>query len=140
MNFSGFIHYQKKAQFYFYFYFFTPLKMSPNMICKFNSFIEFSHMYQRKNNEDIPEVFPLGNATEIIELDPEDIIVPVADDHIVPGNFFEIDDPIDFIIELGNECEDLQYIAEKTNELFNTTYTEEDVNTIINEFIEAITE
>ena len=115
MNCSGFIHYQKKAQFYFYFYFFTPLKMSPNMICKFNSFIEFSHMYQRKNNEDIPEVFPLDNATEIIELDPEDIILPVADD------------PEDFIIELGNLTEDLQYIAEKTNELFNTTYTEEDV-------------
>ena len=44
------------------------------MICKFNSFIEFSHMYSRENNEAIPEVFPLGNATEIIELDPEDII------------------------------------------------------------------
>ena len=99
------------------------------MICKFNSFIEFSHMYQRKNNSvPIFEVFPLDNATEIIELDPEDIILPVADD------------PEDFIIELGNLTEDLQYIAEKTDELFNTTYTEEDVNTIINEFIEAITE
>ena len=65
-------------------------------------------MYSRENNEAIPEVFPLGNATEIIELDPEDIILPVADD------------PVDFIIELCNECEDLQYIAEKTNELFNT--------------------
>ena len=130
MNFSGFIHYQKKAQFYFYFYFFTPLKMSPSMICKFNSFLEFSHMYSRENNEDlpIPQTFPLANATEIIELDPEDIILPVADD------------PEDFIIELGNLTEDLQYIAEKTNELFNTTYTEEDVNTIINDFIEAITE
>ena len=120
----------KKAQFYFYFYFFTPLKMSPNMICKFNSFFEFSHLYSRENNEDlpIPQTFPLANAAEMIELDPEDIILPVADD------------PEDFIIELGNECEDLQYIAEKTNELFNTTYTEEDVNTIINQFIEAITD
>ena len=102
--------------------------MSPNMICKFNSFIEFSHMYSRENNEDIPEVFPLGNATEIVELDPEDIILPVADD------------PIDFIIELSNECEDLQYIAEKTNELFNTEYTEDDIQRIINEFIESISE
>ena len=113
------------------------------MICKFNSFLEFSHMFQRENNNEdlnIPQTFPLDNATEIIELEPEDLILPVADDHIVPGNFFEIDDPVDFIIELGNECEDLQYIAEKTNELFNTTYTEEDVNTIINQFIEAITE
>ena len=114
--------------------------MSPNMICKFNSFIEFSHMYSnsmnlpdttwysRENNEAIPETFPLANATEIVELDPEDIILPVADD------------PNDFIIELSNECDDLQYIAEKTNELFNTTYTEEDVNTIINQFIESISE
>ena len=142
MNFSGFIHYQKKAQFYFYFYFFTPLKMSPSMTCKFNSFFEFSHMYTRENNEDppIPQTFPLANASLVVHLDPEDIILPVADDHIVPGNFFEIDDPEDFIIELGNECEDLQYIAEKTNELFNTEYTEDDVQRIINEFIEAITE
>ena len=120
------------------------------MICKFNSFFEFSHMYSNENIQDnhfmaghfvdIPQTFPLGNASVVVHLDPEDIILPVADDHIVPGNFFEIDDPIDFIIELGNECEDLQYIAEKTNELFNTTYTEEDVNTIINQFIEAITE
>ena len=104
--------------------------MSPSMICKFNSFLEFSHMYSRENNEDLPisQTFPLANAAEIIELDPEDIILPVADD------------PVDFIIELGNECEDLQYIAEKTNELFNTEYTEDDVQRIINEFIEAITE
>ena len=102
--------------------------MSPNMICKFNSFFEFSHMYSRENIQDIPETFPLANATEIVELDPEDIILPVADD------------PNDFIIELSNECDDLQYIAEKTNELFNTTYTEEDVNTIINQFIESISE
>ena len=102
--------------------------MSPNMICKFNSFFEFSHMYSRENNEDIPETFPLANATEIVELDPEDIILPVADD------------PNDFIIELSNECEDLQYIAEKTNESFNTEYTEDDVQRIINEFIDAISE
>ena len=98
------------------------------MICKFNSFFEFSHMYSRENNEAIPQTFPLANAAEMIELDPEDIILPVADD------------PEDFIIELGNECEDLQYIAEKTNDLFNTEYTEDDVQRIINEFIEAITE
>ena len=102
--------------------------MSPNMICKFNSFLEFSHMYSRENNSEVPETFPLANATEIVELDPEDIILPVADD------------PNDFIIELSNECDDLQYIAEKTNELFNTTYTEEDVNTIINQFIESMSE
>ena len=94
------------------------------MTCKFNSFFEFSHMYSRENNEDlpIPQTFPLANAAEMIELDPEDIILPVADD------------PEDFIIELGND------IAEKTNELFNTEYTEDDVQRIINEFIEAITE
>ena len=74
------------------------------MICKFNSFFEFSHMYQRKNNSvPISEVFPVDNATEIIELDPEDIILPVADD------------PVDFIIELGNECEDLQYTVSTTS-------------------------
>ena len=44
------------------------------------------------------------------------------------------------IIELGNECKDLQYIAEKTNELYGTAYTVDDVQTIINQFIEAITE
>ena len=102
------------------------------MTSKFNSNFEFSQMYSRENNnEDYKsgwQLFPLGNATEIIELDPEDIILPVADD------------PIDFIIEFGNECEYLQYIAEKTNELYGTTYTEEDVNTIINEFIESVTE
>ena len=62
-----------------------------------------------------------------MELDPEDLILPVADD------------PVDFIIELSNECEDLQYIAEKTNELYDTEYTEDDVQRIINDFIEAIT-
>ena len=57
------------------------------MICKFNSFFEFSHMYSRENNsEDIPETFPLANATEIVELDPEDIILPVADD---PNDFMK---------------------------------------------------
>ena len=56
------------------------------------------------------------------------VILPVAED------------PVDFIIELGNECEDLQYIAEKTNELYDTEYTEDDVQRIINDFIEAITE
>ena len=58
--------------------------MSPNMICKFNSFFEFSHMYSRENNSEVPETFPLANATEIVELDPEDIILPVADD---PNDF-----------------------------------------------------
>ena len=108
------------------------------MSSKFDSFFEFSHMDTRESIQDIPEaypdslnlsattLYPLANATEIIELDPEDLILPVADD------------PIDFIIELGNETDDLQYIAEKTNELYGTT--EEDINTIINELIEAITE
>ena len=32
------------------------------------------------------------------------------------------------------------YIAEKTNELFNTEYTVDDVQRIINEFIDAISE
>ena len=100
------------------------------MTCKFNSFFEFSHMYSRENNEDlpIPQTFPLANASVVVHLDPEDLILPVADD------------PVDFIIELGNECEDLQYIADKTNELYGTAYTEDDVQRIINEFIEAITE
>ena len=96
--------------------------MSPNMICKFNSFFEFSHMYTNENIQDIPQTFPLGNATVVVHLDPEDIILPVAED------------PIDFIIELGNECEDLQFIAEKTNELYGTEYTEDDVQRIINDF------
>ena len=105
--------------------------MSPSMTCKFNSFLEFSHMYSRENNEDlpIPQTFPLANASVVVHLDPEDLILPDI-----------VDDPVDFIIEFSNECDDLQYIAEKTNEIYNTTYTEEDVNTIINQFIEAITE
>ena len=98
--------------------------MSPALTEKFEIFI-----YSQKNNNpvDVPHVYPLANATLLMELDPEDLILPVADD------------PVDFIIELGNECEDLQYIAEKTNELYDTTYTEEDVQRIINDFIEAIT-
>ena len=107
--------------------------MSPNMICKFNSFIEFSHMNSNSmnfpDNED--HHYMAGHFVvipEIVELDPEDIILPVADD------------PNDFIIELSNECDDLQYIAEKTNELFNTEYTEDDIQRIINEFIESISE
>ena len=63
-----------------------------------------------------------------MELDPEDLILPVADN------------PQDFIIELSNECEDLQYIAEKTNEAYGTEYTEDDVQLIINDFIEDIRE
>ena len=82
---------------------------------------------QDNENQDIPRVYPLARTTERIEFDPEDLILPVADD------------PVDFIIELGNECEDLQYIAEKTNELYDTEYTEDDVQRIINDFIEAIT-
>ena len=99
--------------------------MSPALTAKYQIFIS---SMSKQNNEDVPQTFPLANATEIIELSPEEIIVPVADD------------PVDFIIELGNECEDLQSIAEKTNEIYNTTYTEEDVNRFINQFIEAITE
>ena len=97
--------------------------MSPALIAKYQTFI--SEM-SKQDNEDIPRVYP-ANATLLMELDPEDLILPVADD------------PEDFIIELGNECEDLQFIAEKTNELYDTTYTEEDVQRIINDFIEAIT-
>ena len=103
------------------------------MICKFNSFLEFSHMYS--NSMNLPDsednhfmADHFVDIPEIVELDPEDIILPVADD------------PNDFIIELSNECDDLQYIAEKTNELFNTEYTEDDVQRIINEFIESISE
>ena len=99
--------------------------MSPALTEKFEIFI-----YSQKNNNpvDVPHVYPLANATLLMELDPEDLILPVADD------------PVDFIIELSNECEDLQYIAEKTNELYDTEYTEDDVQRIINDFIEAITE
>ena len=98
--------------------------MSPALTAKYQTFI--SEM-SKQDNEDIPRVYPLANATLLMELDPEDLILPVADD------------PEDFIIELGNECEDLQYIAEKTNELYGTAYTEDDVQRIINDFIEAIT-
>ena len=99
--------------------------MSPALTEKFEIFI-----YSQKNSNpvDIPRVYPLvANATLLMELEPEDLILPVADD------------PVDFIIELGNECEDLQYIADTTNEAYGTTYTEDDVQRIINDFIEAIT-
>ena len=99
--------------------------MSPALTAKYQTFI--SEM-SKQDNDDVPHVFPLATSTPIMELEPEDLILPVADD------------PVDFIIELGNECEDLQYIAEKTNELYGTEYTEDDVQRIINDFIEAITE
>ena len=99
--------------------------MSPALTEKFEIFI-----YSQKNSNpvDVPHVFPLANATERIELDPLALILPDG-----------FDDPVDFIIELGNECEDLQFIAEKTNELYDTAYTEDDVQRIIDDFIEAIT-
>ena len=104
------------------------------MICKFNSFIEFSRMYSRENNnEDYNsgrQLLPLAIAIAIenIELNPEDIILSAADD------------PIDFIIQLSNLIVDLQYIAERTNEIYNTTYMEDDIQRIINQFTEDITE
>ena len=99
--------------------------MSPALTAKYQTFI--SEM-SKQDNEDIPRVYPLARTTERIELDPLDLILPDG-----------FDDPQDFIIELGNDCEDLQFIAEKTNELYDTAYTEDDVQRIINEFIEAIT-
>ena len=99
--------------------------MSPALTEKFEIFI-----YSQKNSNpvDVPHVFPLATATERIELDPLALLLPDG-----------FDDPEDFIIELGNECEDLQFIAEKTNEEYGTAYTEDDVQRIINDFIEAIT-
>ena len=99
--------------------------MSPALTEKFEIFI-----YSQKNSNpvDIPRVYPLANASLVVHLDPEDLILPDI-----------VDDPVDFIIEFSNECEDLQYIAEKTNEIYNTEYTEDDVQRIINDFIEAIT-
>ena len=99
--------------------------MSPALTAKYQTFI--SEM-SKQNNEDVPRTYPLANATEIIEIDPEDLILPVG-----------FEDPVDFIIELSNDCEDLQYIADKTNEHYGTAYTEDDVQTIINDFSEAIT-
>ena len=101
--------------------------MSPALTAKYQTFI--SEMSKQNNeNQDVPRVYPLANASLVVHLDPEDLILPDI-----------VDDPEDFIIELGNECEDLQFIAEKTNELYGTTYTEDDVQRIINQFIEAIT-
>ena len=99
--------------------------MSPALTAKYQTFI--SEM-SKQDNEDIPRVYPLARTTERIELDPLALLLPDG-----------FDDPEDFIIELGNECEDLQFIAEKTNELYDTEYTEDDVQRIINDFIEAIT-
>ena len=121
MNFQGFIHCQKKAQTFFNFYFFTPLKMSPALTAKYQTFI--SEMSKQNN----------ANATEGISLDPE-----VFNE--------DIEDPVDFIIALSNEFENedltseqLRYIADTTNEAYGTAYTEDAVETIIDDFIEAIT-
>ena len=73
--------------------------MSPALTAKYQTFIS---SMSKQNNEDVPRVYPLTTATEIIELDAMDLILPDG-----------FDDPQDFIIELGNESEDLQYIAEK---------------------------
>ena len=102
--------------------------MSPALTAKYQTFI--SEMSKQNNeNQDIPRVYPLANASLVVHLDPEDLILPDI-----------VEDPVDFIIEFSNECDDLQYIAEKTNEIYNTEYTEDDVQRIINDFIEAITE
>ena len=101
--------------------------MSPALTAKYQTFI--SEMSKQNNeNQDIPRVYPLANASLVVHLDPEDLILPDI-----------VDDPVDFIIEFSNECDDLQYIAEKTNEIYNTEYTEDDVQRIIDDFIEAIT-
>ena len=101
--------------------------MSPALTAKYQTFI--SEMSKQNNeNQDIPRVYPLANASLVVHLDPEDLILPDI-----------VEDPVDFIIEFSNECDDLQYIAEKTNEIYNTEYTEDDVQRIINDFIEAIT-
>ena len=99
--------------------------MSPALTEKFEIFI-----YSQKNSNpvDVPHEYPLANASLVVHLDPEDLILPDI-----------VDDPVDFIIEFSNECDDLQYIAEKTNEIYNTEYTEDDVQRIIDDFIEAIT-
>ena len=116
--------------------------MSPALTEKFEIFI-----YSQKNSnpvdhnsgrqmltfEDVPHVYPLATSTERISLDPE-----VFNE--------DIEDPVDFIIALSNEFENedltsehLRYIADTTNEAYGTTYTEDDVQRIINDFIEAIT-
>ena len=101
--------------------------MSPALTAKYQTFI--SEMSKQDNeDQDIPRVYPLANASLVVHLDPEDLILPDI-----------VEDPVDFIIEFSNECDDLQYIAEKTNEIYNTEYTEDDVQRIINDFIEAIT-
>ena len=63
--------------------------MSPALTEKFEIFI-----YSQKNSNpvDVPHVFPLATATEIISLDPE-----VFNE--------DIEDPVDFIIALSNEFE-----------------------------------
>ena len=96
--------------------------MSPALTAKYQTFI--SEMSKQNN----------ANATEGISLDPE-----VFNE--------DIEDPVDFIIALSNEFENedltseqLRYIADTTNEAYGTEYTEDDVQRIINDFIEAITE
>ena len=101
--------------------------MSPALTANFdiNQSINESHRW------------PLSNAYDMYSLPNQDLNI--------------YDDPVDFIIELSDAFyeyfrvedltnEQLRYIAEKTNELCGTEYTEDDVHTIINDFIEAITE
>ena len=104
--------------------------MSPALTEKFEIFI-----YSQKNSNpvDVPRVYPLARTTEGISLDPE-----VFNE--------DIEDPVDFIIALSNEFENedltseqLRYIADTTNEAYGTEYTEDDVQRIINDFIDAIT-
>ena len=96
--------------------------MSPALTEKFEIFI-----YSQKNSNPV-------DATEGISLDPE-----VFNE--------DIEDPVDFIIALSNEFENedltseqLRYIADTTNEAYGTEYTEDDVQLIINDFIEDIRE
>ena len=98
--------------------------MSPALTANFdiNQSINESHRW------------PLSNAYDMYSLNQD----------------LNIYDPVDFIIELSDAFyeyfrvedltnEQLRYIAEKTNELCGTAYTEDDVQRIINDFIEEST-
>ena len=105
--------------------------MSPALTEKFEFFI-----YSQKNNNNESHRWSLSNAYDMYSLPNQDV-------HIH-------EDPVDFIIELSDVFyeyfrvedltnEQLRYIADKTNEHYGTEYTEDDVQTIIDDFIEAIT-
>ena len=49
--------------------------MSPALTAKYQTFI--SEMSKQNNeNQDIPRVYPLANASLVVHLDPEDLILP----------------------------------------------------------------